>query len=439
MGIFKAYDIRGVYPSELSEETAYKVGRALVTFLRCKNVVIGHDMRPSSVIILRELSRGITDQGADVIDIGLASTPMVYFAAQGHDAAIVITASHNPAQYNGFKLCRENAIPISGDTGIKEIEQMVLKNNFSDPSKKGNISKKDVMKDFIAHNLKFLRPIKPLKIVIDTANAMGGYTFPKIFEKIPNLRYIHLFPELDGSFPNHEANPLKYETLKDLQKKVIEEKADFGIAIDGDCDRCSFVDEKGEIIPNDFITALLGSMVLEQHPGSVVLYDLRSTWTIKERIEKKGGKPMMCRVGHAPIKLQMRENDAAFAGELSGHYYYKDSFFTESSIISSLLMMKLVTDENRSLSEIVRPLHKYFHSGEINSKVQDIKTILKKLEEKYGHGEVSHLDGLYVAFSDWWFNVRASNTEPLLRLNLEAKTKDMMEKKRDEVLGVIRG
>ncbi|MBW2972295.1 phosphomannomutase/phosphoglucomutase [Candidatus Woesearchaeota archaeon] len=440
--IFKAYDIRGVYPGELDEDTAYRIGRAFVTFLKCKEVVVGQDLRKSSPSLSKALTKGITDQGADVIDIGSSSTPFFYFGTAKHKAGIMVTASHNPAKYNGFKMCRDGTVPIGGDSGIEDIKKLAVKGVFKDTDKKGKVTKKDIMQNFISHNLKFLnrKMDKPLKIVVDTGNGMGGYTFPKVFEKIANVKVVPLFFDVDMSFPNHEANPLKEENIAELKKKVIEENADFGVGIDGDCDRCMFIDEKGELITADIMTALLAKVLLRENPGAKILYDLRSSWSTKEIIKENGGVPVMCRVGHAFIKKQMREEGALFAGELSGHLYYRDSFVTESSIISTILLVNLIRGEKKRLSEITAPLRRYFASGEINSEVEDKQAKMDELVKMFKGGAkiVSHLDGIKLEFDDFWFNVRPSNTEPLLRLNLEAKTKERMEEMRDRILAVIR-
>jgi phosphomannomutase len=434
--IFKAYDVRGIYPTDLNEEIAYKIGRAFVTFLKIKEVVVGRDGRLSSPQLFEALVKGITDQGANVIDIGLCSTPMFYFGASNSEASIMVTASHNPKEYNGFKFCRENVIPISGDTGIQDIKGLVEKNEFEE-AEKGTITKKEIMEDYIKHNISFVKTDKPFKIIVDAGNGMGSYTFPKIFEKL-HFKFIPLYCEMDFNFPNHEPNPLKYETLRDIQKKVVEEKADLGIALDGDGDRCIAVDEKGNIVHCDLMTALIGKSLLKEKPGSRILYDLRSSKTVKEIIEENKGQATMCRVGHSFIKKQMRDENALFAGELSGHFYYKDSFFTESSFITTAILLNLLDQENKPLSELVEPLKKYFQSGEINSDVDDKEAKMKKLEEHYKDADkILHLDGVSVYYKDWWFNIRPSNTEPLLRLNLEADTKELMEQKRDEVLKLM--
>ncbi len=441
MSIFKAYDVRGVYPSELDEKLAYKIGRAFVTFLKVKKVAVSQDMRKSSKSLKKELIRGITDQGADVIEVkGLCSTPRSYFACWFLKApsSIMVTASHNPGNYNGFKFTREKAIPISGDTGIKDIEKLVLENKFKNVKKKGNVIKKDIISDYKKHILKFIdvKRLKPLKVVIDAGNGMGGKDIELVLDKLP-LKVIKMYFKPDGNFPNHGANPLKEENLVDIKKKVKEEKADFGIAIDGDADRVFFIDENSETVPADFITCLIAEDILKKNKGRV-LYDLRSSWVVKELIEKNSGKAGMSRVGHAFIKEQMRKEKAIFAGELSGHFYFKDNFYTDSAVIAALKVIQLISEKGKKLSEIVRPLKKYYASGEINSEVGDKQGKMKELAKKYKNGNISWLDGVRIDFKDWWFNVRPSNTEPLLRLNLEAKSKELMEEKRDEVLKIIR-
>ncbi len=442
--IFKAYDIRGIYPDELNEDLAYKIGRAFVVFMKCKEVMVGYDMRTSSGPLFGSLVKGITDQGADVSNIGLCSTPLFYYACREASAGVMVTASHNPSKYNGFKLCRENAIPISGETGIMDIKELAKKGEFPASEKKGEVHEKDIMDDFIKFSISFLDKEKidrKFKIVVDCGNGMGGYTYPKVFGRLEDLFEAEfLYEHPDGTFPNHEANPLKDETLAELKKRVVAAKADLGIALDGDGDRCRFIDEKGEAIDSDLMTALLARSVLKKHPGGRILYDLRSSWVVKEIIEENGGKAVMCRVGHSFIKKQMREEGAVFAGELSGHYYFTENKNAENTFLAVFHLINLLAGEKKPLSGLAGPLKKYFPSGEINSQVEDKEGVMKKLEKRYGKDarKVSWLDGIYIEFEDWWFNVRASNTEPLLRLNLEAKTKELMEEKRDEVLKLIR-
>ena len=437
-GIFKAYDIRGIYGKDLTDEVAYKIGRAYVTFTGCKKVVVARDIRPHSEPLFAALAKGITEQGADVVDIGYGSTPMSYFAngTLGADGSVMITASHNPAEWNGFKLCRAQAVPISGATGILDIEKIVVDGSFAPASAvPGKISQVDILPEYAKHVATFAHLKRPVHVAIDFANGMGIWEV-KTLEGI--LTWDGLFEEPDGRFPNHEANPLHHATLKDLQEKVRQGGYAFGVAYDGDADRAGFTDEKGEIIPMDLITALIAQDVLSTRKGAI-FYDLRSSWVVKEVIEAAGGKPMMSRVGHAFIKQQMRENDALFAGELSGHYYFKDNFTAESSAMAILSLANIVSKSDKPLSALIAPLRKYYASGEINTHVsRDPQAILAEIKASYSNGRLFELDGVSVEYADWWFNVRCSNTEPLVRLNLEAKTQALMEAKRDELLAIIR-
>ncbi|MFA5128831.1 MAG: phosphomannomutase/phosphoglucomutase [Patescibacteria group bacterium] len=441
--IFKAYDIRGVYPRDLNEETAYLVGRAMVVITGAKTIVVGHDARFSSDSLIQAVMKGVTEQGADAINIGLVTTPMLNFAVaeyKEHEAGIMVTASHNPKDYNGLKLCYENALPIGENTGMAELKKMVIEGKFPEAATRGKIAKKEILDAYVKKVLSLVdaEKIKPLKIVVDTANAVGVIPLPEIFKKIP-CKIIPLYFELDGSFPNHEANPLKEETLVDLKKKVLEEGADMGVAIDGDADRIGFVDEKGETVRADLILALIARELLQKNPGELVLYDVRSSLVVREEVENTGGRAEMCRVGHALIKKQMWDNGAFFAGEFSSHFYYRDFYNVESGDLTMLKLLEIISQSGKSFSEIVAPLSRYYHSGEINFEVRDKTRKMKELEEKYGAAasEISHLDGVRLDFSDWWFNVRPSNTEPLLRLNLEAKTKELMEEKKKELTEII--
>ncbi len=436
-GIFKAYDIRGIYPEQLNEALAEKIGRAYVAFTGAKKVVIGRDMRPHSIPLFHALAKGITAQGADVIDLGLCSTPMSYHAngKLKADGSIMITASHNTAEWNGFKLCRANAVPISGVTGIADIQKLVEDDNFVPAAHTGTISAYDISGEYRSFLRSYVKMDRKLKVVVDYANAMGMYEFAGIkdlFEVIP------MYEGLDGTFPNHVANPLQTDTLDAIRKKVVEVGADFGAAFDGDADRCGFIDDKGEIIPMDLFTALIAMDILADGPATI-LYDLRSSWSVREAIEACGGKACMSRVGHAFIKNQMRQENAIMAGELSGHYYFRENFVAESQGLAIIKLANLICKKNLPVSELVKPLKKYFQSGEINSKVADVKSILDKIRSKYADGHMFELDGISVEYADWWFNVRASNTEPLLRLIVEAKDKAAMEARRDELLSLIRG
>jgi phosphomannomutase len=394
-------------------------------------------MRPHSQPLFEALARGLTEQGADVIDLGLCSTPMSYYAngTLGADAGIMITASHNPGPYNGFKMSRERAIPISGATGIKEIEQIVLNESYAPPAAQpGKISRHDVGPAYIGHIQAFADFRRPVKVAIDYANGMGlyeGRALEGLMEIDP------LFDTLDGSFPNHEANPLELETFEPLQHKIRGGQYDFGIYFDGDADRAGFTDELGNIVSNDMITALIASAMLEKEKG-VVFYDLRSSWAVKEVITEAGGEPRMSRVGHAFIKEQMREAKAIFAGELSGHYYFRENFYTESAALAAIMIANLITHTGKTLSQLVAPVQRYVASGEINSTVADTQPVFERLRKTFPDARFIELDGLSAEFNDWWFNVRASNTEPLVRLNLEASTEVEMTTKRDQLLELIR-
>ncbi|MDY0145308.1 MAG: phosphomannomutase/phosphoglucomutase [Kiritimatiellia bacterium] len=437
-GIFKAYDIRGIYGDILTDDMAFKIGRAIFAFLGCKKVVIGRDMRPHSKPLFDALARGLTLHGANVIDLGLCSTPMSYYANKllGADASIMITASHNPGPWNGFKICRDNATPISGATGILDIERIVQEEDFVPPAPaKGQITSHDIIPDYVEHFRAFADIRHPLNVVVDYANSMGIFE-AKVFEGL--FAITPLFDTLDGTFPNHEANPLDTDTLADAQQAVRAGKFDFAACFDGDADRVGFLDEKGDIIPMDMITALIARTLLKTNPGANIFYDLRSSWAVKEIIEESGGIPNQSRVGHAFIKAQMREKDALFAGELSGHYYFKENSFAESSALAVLYIANLVSQSDKPLSELIAPIQRYFASGEINSKVGDSAAVFAKLRTTFADADIMELDGLSFEYPTWWFNVRSSNTEPLVRLNLEAKTQDEMEQRRDEVLALIR-
>ena len=428
--IFRSYDIRGIYPSEVNEKLAYNIGRNFVSLLKAKEVIVGRDARDSSIKLFKALAEGITYQGAKVIDIGLCCTPMFYYVSGKNKASIMITASHLPQKYNGFKLCREKAQVLSKEE-IKKVMAVNIPKNVA--GKKGKIIKKDFLKDFIDFNLKFLKKNgHSLKIVFDAGNGMGGYTIPKIFRRIKNIKLIELYTDLDFSFPNHFPNPLKYETLRDLQKKVMKEKADFGFATDGDADRVILVDNKGEIVSSDILVALLS----EQFNGKIV-YDLRSSKIVAETILANGGIPIRSKVGHSCINALMRTEKAIFGGELSGHLYFKKNNYAESAFIPVALVMNMLSN-GKSLSEILKPFRKYYSSGELNftakeSKFKGIEAHYKKEAQK-----IDHLDGLTIFFNRWWFNLRRSNTEDLLRLNLEADTKELMERKKKELVSLLK-
>lgn len=440
--IFKAYDIRGVYPEEINEDAVYNIGRAVVEYLKPQKIVIGRDIRNSSDSLRNSLVKAITEAGVEVIDIGIATTPMIYYASGKLevDAGIIITASHNPAEYNGMKLCLKKAVPIGEGSGMEEIKDLAIKGQFSESDSRGEVIEDQKLKEDYKKYLAgfYKKGLGKKKIVIDFANAMA-IEEKDVLEKFYNdLELEYLYDNFDGSFSNHEANPLKVETLEDLQKKVLETQADFGIAYDGDADRVGFVDEKGEVVPMDYVTALISEEILKKNPGELILIDLRSSNAVREVIEEAGGKVQHCRVGHSLIKAQMRRDGAVFAGELSGHYFFEENFKAEMTVLAVIMILNLLNETGKTMSELTANLKRYYHSGEINSDVQDPQKVFRKLKEKYSDGELNELDGVRIDFEDWWFNVRASNTEPKIRLNLEAKTKELMEKKRDEVLDLVR-
>ncbi len=440
--IFKEYDIRGIYGTELTDEMAYDLGRAFVTWLGCRRVAVGRDIRPHSEPLFSALTRGLNGLGADVLDLGHCSTPESYFGngSLGADAGIMITASHNPGEYNGFKLSRAGAVPISGATGIKELERIVRDRSFSaDVPMPGKVTHVEVSEQYRTHVQKMADIRRPLRIAADMANAMGIFE-ARALKGLP-LSIDALYDTPDGDFPNHEANPLHHATLADLQAKMRDGRYDFGVAFDGDADRAGFLDERGEIIPMDLATALIAQDLLVQQKG-VILYDLRSSWAVREAITAAGGTPIMSRVGHAFIKQQMREHNAIFAGELSGHYYFRANFVAESAAMAVIALANIVGRSNQPLSALVKPLRRYAASGEINTRLHDrsaAEEVMKALRARYGRqGRLFELDGVSVEFDDWWFNVRCSNTEPLLRLNVEAKTAERMAGHRDELLAMIR-
>ncbi len=441
--IFSSYDIRGIYGQNLTDEVAYRIGRAAAQYLQVPEIAIGRDMRLSSPQLTAALIRGITDQGVNVIDLGMTTTDELYFAVGkfNYPAGIMVTASHNPGKYNGMKFCRAEARPISKETGLSDIRDLAMSGKFAEPARKGEVTKRDVLDDYVNHALSFIdaSKIRPLKVVIDAGNGMAGMVMPKVFENLP-CTLIPLYFELDGNFPNHPASPIEPENTEDLRKKVREVGADLGAAFDGDADRMFPVDEKGEIVDGSMVTAIAAKSLLQKHPGSTILYNLIVSKSVPELVEQMGGKPFRSRVGHSHIKADMRTHNAIFGGEHSGHFYFRDNWYADSGLIAFLMTLELVSQGDKPLSEMLKPLDHWVRSGEYNSTVNDKEGKLKALEEHYGKEakSVDHLDGVTFDFGDWWFNVRPSNTEPFLRLNLEAKTRELMEQKRDEVLEFIR-
>jgi phosphomannomutase len=447
--VFKAYDVRGIYPDELDEEGAEAIGRAYVEQFEPRRMAVGRDMRLSSQAMQEAVMRGAVAAGADVLDLGLVGTEMVYFAvgSLGLDGGAMVTASHNPKEYTGLKLVRRGALPVGGESGLLDVrdrarsERPSTGNRYLDESvTKGSVERYDIWPAYVDRVLSFVDvdAIEPLRVVIDAANGMAGTMLPPVLERLP-VEAVRCYFEPDGSFPNHEPNPLLPENREFIVGKTLEEGADLGVAFDGDADRCFFVDDTGEFVPGDFVTALFAESVLEKEPGAKVIYDVRASRAVPDTIDRAGGVPLVNRVGHAFIKARMRKDDAAFAGEVSGHYYFRDFSQADSGVVPFLLMLELISKKGRRLSEILEPLRsRYFITGELNTPVPDVALKLQELKERYADGRVSHLDGISVDFDDWHFNVRPSNTEPLLRLNLEATSKELMERKRDEVLGVIR-
>jgi phosphomannomutase len=445
--IFKAYDIRGVYPESLNESVARDIGRAFVNHLGLSGsrVVVARDMRLSGEALKKAFIEGVTEAGADVLDLGLTSTDALYFAV-GHleePGGAMITASHNPKEYNGFKLCREHAIALSGEQGIGQIRDLIVSGKLPEPAGYlGSIEHSDIAEDYAKHCLTFIdtEGLRPLKIVVDAGNGMAGKALPPIFEKLP-FEYVPMYFELDGSFPNHPPNPIEPDNIKELQERVVAEGADFGAAFDGDADRVFVVDEKGGTISGDLLATLVAKNVLEKEPGATILYSAVCSKAFPELVEREGGRAIRTKAGHSIIKPQMRENDAAFGGEHSGHFYFRDNYFADSGIIAMLTVAELLARQEGPLSELLAPIDPYVRSGEINSEVEDQQATLKKVEEHYarrGRPKIDHLDGLTVDFGEWWFNLRPSNTEPLLRLNVEASDRETMARERDELLNLIR-
>jgi phosphomannomutase len=440
--VFKAYDVRGIHPDELDEDGAYRIGRAYVDVFEPRRIAVGRDMRVSAPEMAAATIRGASDAGADVLDVGMVGTEMVYFAVGelGLDGGIAVTASHNPKEYTGMKIVRRGALPVGGDSGLLEIRDRA-RQDPGEPAVQGNVARHDLYPAFVERVLSFIDvdAVAPLRVVVDAANGMAGAMLPPILERLPVDARRYFFNP-DGTFPNHEPNPLLPENREFIMAKVLEEEADLGIAFDGDADRCFFVDDTGEFVPGDFVTALLAEVMLGKEPGAKVIYDVRASWAVPDTIERAGGTALVNRVGHAFIKHRMREEGAVFAGEVSGHYYFRDFSQADSGTIPALLMLELLSRRGKPLSELLRPLReRYFLTGEINTPVSDVALKLQEVKERFGpEGRVSHVDGLEVTADDWHLNVRPSNTEPLLRLNLEARDRELMERKRDEVLSVIR-
>ena len=439
--IFKAYDIRGIFPDPLSVEVAESVGRAFATLLNPVEVVVGRDMRLSSPDICAAATEGLLKQGVDVIDIGMVSTDQYYYScAVLERPGIMVTASHNPPEYGGFKMVRRMPFVLSAEDGIQELRSIVEEDAFAPSSSRGKIEQRDMSDEFVDYVLGMIEPaeLKPLRVVADTANGMVGPILNRVYEPLP-VELTGMYLEPDGSLPNHGLDPMQEENRRDLQQSVVADGADVGFAFDGDGDRFFVIDDRGQFVPGDFLTALMACYLLEREPGGKIVYDVRCSWAVPEMVTAAGGQALVERVGHAFMKPKMFEENAIFAGELSGHYYLRDFFGADSGIVPSLLVLEMLSKSGERLSELLAPIERgHFISWEINSRVDDPQGKIRILEQQYSDGEIVRIDGISVSYPDWHFNVRPSNTEPLLRLNLEGRTRELMETKRDEILAVIR-
>ena len=444
-GIFKAYDVRGLYPSQLTGEIARRIGCAFVQYLGAKRIAVGRDVRTSSPEIAAGFIRGARSQGCEVTDIGVVGTDMMYFFVASHDldGGAISTASHNPKEWNGVKMVRQGALALSGDAGIKEIREALLAGRYADdPGDVGPpVRTQAIDTDYADHVLSFIdvARVPKLKVVLDTGNGMGAVGAAAILGRLP-LDLLKMNFELDGTFPNHPPDPLEEANRRDIMARVKSEGADLGIAWDGDADRCFFIDDTGAFVPGDFVTALLGEQFCRKEPGARIVYDVRASRAVDDRVRAAGGTALMHRVGHAFIKKRMRDENATFGGEVSGHFYFRDNWYADNGMIPAVLVLEMLGTTGKRFSELLAPLRERYHiSGEINSKVADVAAAMARIEAKYADARITKLDGISIDYDDWHFNVRPSNTEPLLRLNLEAYTAADMERRRDEVLSVIRG
>ncbi|MEM7339371.1 MAG: phosphomannomutase/phosphoglucomutase [Actinomycetota bacterium] len=444
--IIKAYDIRGIYPDQIDAEVCRRIGAGFAEYLRTTStdpeadstVIIARDMRPSGPELVDAFADGVMAQGLDVLDIGLGSTDLLYFAAGSRNhPGVMFTASHNPAEYNGIKLCRAGAAPVGQDTGLNQIKEYA-RNGVTPAPTRGSRSTDDLLAAFADHVRGFVAidGLKPLKVIADTANGMGGLVVPEVFSTLPFDLEV-MYPELDGTFPNHEANPIQVENLADLQARVLETGADIGLAFDGDADRVFLVDEKAEPVSGSLTTALLARSVLERDPGATIIYNLICSKTVPEVVAEGGGTPVRSRVGHSFIKQMMAEQNASFGGEHSAHYYFRDNWRADSGLIAAVLVLEQLSRFDGPLSEMLAPLKRYAASGEINTRVSDAAAVIEHVASHYGDLQTDRLDGLTVDAGHWWFNLRPSNTEPLLRLNLEAGSDDAVAERVAEVQRVM--
>jgi phosphomannomutase len=438
--IFKAYDVRGVVPDQLDDDVARRIGAAFARWAGAPRIAVGRDCRLSSPSLAAALTDGINSQGADVIDLGLVSTDLLYFVSGDLDVpGVAITASHNPPEYNGLKFCLAGASPVGEDTGLREIRALVERDELPALDPRGSVERMDLLDRFVAHVLSFVDgdAMAPLTVVSDTANGMGGLVVPAVMERLP-VKLVALFQELDGTFPNHPADPINPENQVDLKRSVTEHHADVGMAFDGDADRVFLVDERAEGVSGSLVTALMAKAILEREPGATILYNVICSWVVPEVIKEFGGVPVRTRVGHSFVKQVMAETGAAFAGEHSGHYYFRENYRADSGLIAGVIVLEQISKAGKPLSKLLEPFRRYHSSGEINSVVEDQAAAIERIAARYADGRHDRLDGLTVEYEDWWFNVRASNTEPLLRLNVEARTRELLEEKTAELLSLIR-
>lgn len=439
--IFKAYDVRGVYPDDLDDDVARRIGAAFATFAGAPTIALGRDARPSSPSLAKAIEDGATSRGVNVIDLGLASTDLLYFASGALNVpGVMLTASHNPARYNGVKFCLAGASPVGEESGLRDIRSLAENDNYPPAEVTGTVEQRDLLDRFAQHVLSFVdvAAMRPLTVVADTANGMGGLVVPAVLRHLP-VKLIHLYPELDGTFPNHPADPIDPANQVELKCEVLASGADLGLAFDGDADRCFVVDERGEGVSGSLVTALVAKAMLAEHPGSKVVHNVICSWTVPEVIGENGGFPVRTRVGHSFIKQVMAETGAVFGGEHSGHYYFRDNYRADSGLIAAVVIMQELSRSGGTMSDLLAPLRRYAASGEINSEVADQEVSIDALARRFEDGKQDRMDGLTVEYGDWWFNVRPSNTEPLLRLNVEAKTEDLLEDRTEFLLGLIRG
>jgi len=439
--IFKAYDVRGVYPVDLDDDVGRRIGAAFAMFAGAPAIALGRDARLSSPALAKAIARGVTSRGVQVIELGLASTDLLYFASGALDIpGVMLTASHNPAEYNGMKFCLAGASPVGEESGLRDIRALAEADDYLPAATTGTVEARDLLDRFVQHVLSFvdLAKMRRLKVVADTANGMGGLVVPAVLGHLP-VDLTHLYPELDGTFPNHPADPIDPANQVDLKRAVLANGADLGLAFDGDADRCFVVDEKGEGVSGSLVTALVAKAMLAEHPGSKVVHNVICSWTVPEVIRENGGSAVRTRVGHSFIKQVMAETGAIFGGEHSGHYYFRDNYRADSGLIAAVVIMQELSRSAGTMSELFAPFRRYAASGEINSKVADQDASMDALAERFSDGSQDRVDGLTVGYDDWWFNVRPSNTEPLLRLNVEAKTEELLEERTELLLGLIRG